>query len=43
MGMSVAGSNDADLESLAANYPNIRLISVPQVGTQEPQTDFNGH
>ncbi|WP_345318328.1 sialate O-acetylesterase [Novipirellula rosea] len=43
MGMSVASSNDADLEALAANYPNIRLISVPQVGTQEPQTDFNGN
>jgi sialate O-acetylesterase len=27
---------------LAANYPQIRLISVPQVGTQEPQRDFNG-
>ncbi len=42
MGMAVASSNDADLESLAANYPNIRLISVPQVGVQEPQKDFNG-
>ena len=38
----VAASNDADLESLAAKFPQIRLISVPQVGTQEPQDDFNG-
>ena len=42
MGWSVAASNDADLESLSANYPNLRLISVPQVGTQEPQDTFNG-
>jgi sialate O-acetylesterase len=35
-------ANDPDLESLSANYPNIRLISVPQVGTQEPQFTFNG-
>ncbi|HWB13648.1 MAG TPA: sialate O-acetylesterase [Pirellulales bacterium] len=35
-------SNDPDLESLTAKYPNIRLISVPQVGTQEPQFTFNG-
>tara|TARA_R110002049_G_scaffold47902_1_gene138339 strand:- start:25296 stop:26837 length:1542 start_codon:yes stop_codon:yes gene_type:complete len=33
---------DADLEKLAAKFPNIRLISVPQVGTQEPQYDFDG-
>ncbi len=42
MQMEVRGSNDADLESLSANYPNIRLISVPQVGTQEPKDDFKG-
>jgi sialate O-acetylesterase len=35
-------SNDPDLESLTAKFPNIRLISVPQVGTQEPQFTFNG-
>ena len=33
---------DADLEALTANFPNIRLISVPQVGTQELQNDFKG-
>ena len=29
MQMSVGGSNDADLEIRAANYPGIRLITVP--------------
>jgi sialate O-acetylesterase len=42
MGMTVSGSNDADLETRTANFPRIRLISVPQVGTQEPQDDFQG-
>lgn len=42
MQWAVAQSDDADLETLTANYPNIRFISVPQVGTQEPQDDFVG-
>ncbi len=42
MAWPVARANDPDLESMTANYPNIRLISVPQVGTQEPQDDFDG-
>ncbi len=42
MQWSVSQSNDADLETRAAKFPNIRLISVPQVGTQEPQDDFKG-
>jgi sialate O-acetylesterase len=42
MQWSVNQSNDADLERAAATFPNIRLISVPQVGTQEPQWNFNG-
>jgi len=42
MQWSVNQANDPDLERLTANYPQIRLISVPQVGTQEPQDDFNG-
>lgn len=42
MAWTVSNSNDADLEIMTANYPKIRLISVPQVGTQEPQDDFNG-
>ena len=37
-------SNDwkAEVESLASNHPNLRLISVPQVGSQELENDFNG-
>ena len=35
-------ANDADLEQLSAKYPQIRFISVPQVGTQEPKDDFQG-
>ena len=42
MQMSVSGSWDADLETATAKYPNIRLITVPNVGTQEPQQDFKG-
>lgn len=42
MGWEVQSANDPDLESLAAKFPNLRLISVPQVGTQEPQSDFQG-
>src|SRR5579864_1210794 len=42
MQMAVSQANDADLETRAAKYPKIRLITVPQVGTQEPQDDFQG-
>lgn len=42
MAWSVSRANDPGLESRAAKYPKIRLISVPQVGTQEPQDDFVG-
>jgi len=42
MQWSVNQSNDPDLEKAAASFPSIRLISVPQVGTQEPQWNFNG-
>jgi sialate O-acetylesterase len=42
MQWSVGQSNEADLEIKTAKYPKIRLISVPQVGTQEPQDDFKG-
>ncbi len=38
----VNSANDADLEKATANFPQIRLISVPQVGTQEPQKNFDG-
>ena len=43
MEWGVGGSYDADLEIQAANYPKIRLITVPKVGTQTPKDDFNGH
>jgi sialate O-acetylesterase len=42
MGFSVNRTWDADLEMAMAKYPNIRLISVPNVGTQEIQDDFKG-
>ena len=42
MQWNVGSCWDADLEIASAKHPNIRLISVPQVGTQEPQKDFNG-
>jgi sialate O-acetylesterase len=42
MQWAVQQAVDGDLESLTANYPKIRFISVPQVGTQEPQSDFRG-
>jgi sialate O-acetylesterase len=42
MQWSVNASNDPDLEKMTAKYPLIRFISVPNVGTQEPQSDFKG-
>ena len=42
MQWSVDQANNPDLEKLTANFPLIRLISVPQVGTQEPQFTFQG-
>ncbi len=42
MQWSVKQSDDPDLEIATANYPNIRLITVPLVGTQEKQDDFKG-
>lgn len=42
MQWAVGGAKDADLELIAARHPNIRLITVPNVGTQEPQKDFRG-
>lgn len=42
MQWSVKQANDPDLEIRTARYPKIRLITVPQVGTQEPQNDFKG-
>jgi len=42
MGFDLRNAYDADLEIPTASHPNLRLISVPQVGTQEPQRDFKG-
>ena len=42
MQWSVAQSDDADLEKLTAKNSMIRLVTVPQVGTQEPQDNFVG-
>jgi sialate O-acetylesterase len=42
MGFNLSSVWDADLDMATAKYPQIRLISVPQVGTQELQDDFKG-
>ncbi len=42
MEWQVRSANDGDLEVRTAKYRNIRLITVPKVGTQEPQSDFKG-
>ncbi|MGB1926157.1 MAG: sialate O-acetylesterase, partial [Rubripirellula sp.] len=42
MAWPVSSANDSDLESLTANYPNLRLISVPQTASQVPLNDFEG-
>ena len=36
MQWSVDRGNDPDLERLAANFPEIRMVNFPQVGSQEP-------
>jgi sialate O-acetylesterase len=38
----VGSAYDSDLEIRTANFPKIRLITVPKVGTQERQSDFRG-
>lgn len=42
MGFTLAGDWKGDLEAAASKLPNLRLIRVPQVGTQELQNDFKG-
>lgn len=39
----VSRAKDADLEIRTAQYPKIRLITVPRMGTQEPRPDFEGN
>lgn len=43
MRWTVSNSWDADLEIASAKHPHIRLLQVPNVGTQEPQTDFDAN
>ena len=42
MGFKLNSDWNGDLEAAASNLPNLRLISVPQVGTQELKDDFKG-
>ena len=42
MGFALAGDWNGDLEAAASRLPNLRLIKVPLVGTQELQNDFKG-
>ncbi len=42
MGMWLIGSTDGEIEVLGAKLPELRLITVPNVGTQELQNDFKG-
>ena len=42
MAWPVSNANHSELEIAGANFSNIRLISVPQVGLQAPQKNFKG-
>ncbi len=42
MGFTLGNDWNGDLEAAASKLPNLRLIKVPQLGTQELQNDFNG-
>lgn len=42
MGFTLNQDWNGDLEAAASKLPNLRLIKVPQVGTQEAQNDFKG-
>jgi len=42
MGFKLATDWNGDIEAAASKLPNLRLISVPTVGTQELKTDFKG-
>lgn len=42
MAWPVDNSVDADLEKLSANFPNIRIISVPNRASQKPERSFDG-
>lgn len=42
MGFTLQQDWNGDIEAAASKLPNLRLIKVPQVGTQELKTDFLG-
>jgi sialate O-acetylesterase len=42
MEWSLGQSTNGDIEAAASKLPNLRLITVPNVGTQELQDNFNG-
>ena len=42
MGFQLQSDWNGDLEAAASDLPNLRLIKVPNVGTQELQSDFKG-
>jgi sialate O-acetylesterase len=42
MGWRVSGSNHSELEIASANYSDIRLLTVPRVGIDKPQDNFDG-
>lgn len=42
MGFTLQQDWNGDIEAAASKLPNLRLIKLPNVGTQEPQKDFQG-
>ncbi len=42
MGFTLGNDWNGDIEAAASKLPNLRLIKVPNVGTQELQNDFKG-
>lgn len=42
MKWTVQGSDNAALEIMTAKFPRLRIVTVPNVGAQEPQWNFNG-
>jgi sialate O-acetylesterase len=42
MGFTLGNDWNGDIEAAASKLPNLRLIRVPNVGTQELKTDFKG-
>lgn len=42
MGFVLNNSSGQDLTKLAADLPQLRLMTMPKIGTQEPQKNFHG-